>query len=118
MNYSGDVRTHHEATRRSILSVQAGTACSHRRRGEPNAYNLITIESRAFDDRPCDRLGLQVRELRNGAFQDGAHTAYERQESGWLQIAGRDAAVHDADPETGEPQETPEQMPEQMSDTQ
>ena len=32
MGYSGDVRTHHEAVKRSILSVQAGTATSHRAR--------------------------------------------------------------------------------------
>ena len=33
MGYSGDVRTHHEAVKRSIISVQAGTATSTRRRG-------------------------------------------------------------------------------------
>lgn len=116
MNYSGDVRTHHEATKRSILSVQAGTACSHRRRGDPNAYNLITVEGAAFDGVPCDRLGVQVRTMSNGAFRDGAHTGYEKREGGWIQIEGQDEAIVNADPETGEP-EGPEALPEPEEDS-
>ena len=42
-----------------LLSVQAGTACSRRRRGQPNAYNVIRlepervlVEPRVWDGRP------------------------------------------------------------------
>ena len=86
MNYTGDVRTHHEAVRRSILSVQAGTACSHRRRGEPNAYNRFTIETAAFDPVPHDRLTVQVRTLTGPAFDDGDRTVYEKRDEGWATL--------------------------------
>lgn len=84
MNYTGDVRSHHEAVRRSILSVQAGTACSHRRRGEPNAYNRFTVESASFDSLPHDRLTVQVRTLDSSAFGDGACRRFEKRDDGWV----------------------------------
>ncbi len=86
MNYSGDVRSHHEAVRRSILSVQAGTACSHRRRGEPNAYNRITIRTAAADGVPLDRLDVQVRTLEGEAFGNGALALYEKRANGWANV--------------------------------
>ncbi len=65
MGYSGDVRTHHEAIERSVLSVQAGTATSSRRRGKLDAYNWITvspyeviIQVRAWNG---DRFEAQIR---------------------------------------------------------
>ncbi len=85
MNYSGDVRSHHESVRRSILSVQAGTACSHRRRGEPNAYNRFTIETAAFDGLAHDRLTVQVRTLDGPDFTDGDRRVFEKRSDGWAQ---------------------------------
>ena len=91
LNYSGDVRTHHEATKRSILSIQAGTACSRRRRDEPNAYNRLTVEGAAFDGLPHDRLTVQVRrcDSARAGFDDGARVVYEKREGGWEQIAAQ-----------------------------
>jgi len=68
--YSDDVRTHHEATKRSILSVQAGTAISTRRRNEPNAWNLITVDG--------GRVTVEVRAWAGDAFGVYARTCYAR----------------------------------------
>lgn len=98
MNYSGDVRTHHEATKRSILSIQAGTACSHRRRDEPNAYNRLTIESAALDNLPRDRVSIQVRKRDTGAFENGAHVVFEKFEGGWERVeAQREDPANEAE---------------------
>src|SRR6185436_5491937 len=70
MGYSGDVRTHHEAVKRSILSVQAGTATSTRRRGEPNAYNLIATSA--------DHVTIQVRAWDGIKFVNAALTSFAR----------------------------------------
>jgi 3',5'-cyclic AMP phosphodiesterase CpdA len=76
MGYSGDVRAHHEATRRSILSIQAGTATSGRLRGgEPNAYNWITLEP--------DRVQVEVRAWDGNAFQPATVTEFLRVNGEW-----------------------------------
>jgi 3',5'-cyclic AMP phosphodiesterase CpdA len=75
MGYSGDVRTHHEAVKRSILSVQAGTATSTRRRGEPNAYNWITIER--------DRVRIDVRAWDGARFGPATTRQFVRTDANW-----------------------------------
>jgi len=76
MGYSGDVRTHHEGVLRSILSVQAGTATSTRRRGEPNAYNWITID-------PPDRVTIEVRAWDGNKFVVSSTLQLERHDGNW-----------------------------------
>jgi 3',5'-cyclic AMP phosphodiesterase CpdA len=78
MGYHGDVRTHHEAAKRSILSVQAGTATSTRRRGKPNAYNWITIEP--------DTVTIDVRAWSGSCFAPVTTTRFRRIPTGWEQL--------------------------------
>ena len=79
LGYSGDVRTHHEAVKRSIISVQAGTATSTRRRGnppEPNAYNVITINP--------EHVTIQVRAWDGKKFEKAARTHFSRVDGVWV----------------------------------
>jgi 3',5'-cyclic AMP phosphodiesterase CpdA len=76
MGYSGDVRTHHEAIKRSILSVQAGTAISTRRRDEPNAFNLITVKP--------DCVRISVRAWTGREFAESTITAFARRDGQWV----------------------------------
>lgn len=77
MGYSGDVRTHHEAIKSSMLSVQAGTATSTRRRNnEPNAYNRIVIEG--------NRVEIAVRAWDGRKFERTVITEYRRVENEWI----------------------------------
>jgi 3',5'-cyclic AMP phosphodiesterase CpdA len=80
--YSGDVRTYHVDVKRSILVAQAGTAVSHRRRGEPNAYNLIDIEPAEGDG----RVTIEVRVWSEGMFRTGTTTRYEKREGSWRDV--------------------------------
>jgi 3',5'-cyclic AMP phosphodiesterase CpdA len=78
--YSGDVRSHHVTVQRSILVAQAGTAVSTRHRGEPNAWNLITIEPH--------RVTIDVRVWSEGIFQTGTTTTYAKEQDAWTKVGG------------------------------
>lgn len=73
---SGDARPYHVELARSVLVFQAGTAISHRRRDEPNAYNRIQLsaEQLQLEVRMWDRQNFASRSLKN--FCHGEH--------GWL----------------------------------
>jgi 3',5'-cyclic AMP phosphodiesterase CpdA len=73
--YVGDVRPHHVEIKRSILVVQAGTATSHRRRDEPNAYNILTLDG--------PRLSIDVRAWNGRRFVSTGVSEYRYDESGW-----------------------------------
>jgi 3',5'-cyclic AMP phosphodiesterase CpdA len=68
--YSGDVCTFHQAVKRSMLSVQAGSATSTRRRGQPNSYNWITIDR--------DHVIIEVRSWDGRSFSPSATTPFVR----------------------------------------
>lgn len=53
-----------------LVIVQAGTATSHRRRGEPNSYNLLHVDA--------GTLSVEQRRFTEGAFERGHVQAYPR----------------------------------------
>ena len=75
--YNDDLRSHYKAAKRSILSIQAGTATSTRRRGEPNAYNWITVSP--------DLCTVAVRawNAAEGCFEESLVTRYRRVDHVW-----------------------------------
>lgn len=70
-----DLREHHTTLERSILVAQAGTALSHRRRGEPNAYNLVTIA--------LPEVAFEVRVWDGARFKGTARVTYVREGRDW-----------------------------------
>jgi len=74
--YVGDTRAHYPGSDRGIIAVQAGTAISHRVRHEPNAYNRLTLER--------DRIAIETRTYRNGAFTPLALVTFERRDHLWM----------------------------------
>jgi 3',5'-cyclic AMP phosphodiesterase CpdA len=90
--YRGDARTHHAEIGRSILVIQAGTATSSRRRGEPNAYNLLTL-SPAVEN----LLTIDVRSWNGAEFASRLITRLQRDpERGWVE-RGQDQPAESAE---------------------
>lgn len=78
--YHDDVIARFPQLRRSVLSIQAGTACSTRRRSQPNAYNWIAW------DGGNQRLENSVRVWDGKEFVDGGASAYRRTPNGWISM--------------------------------
>ena len=74
--YTGQTRSHYVERTRSILVVQAGTACSRRTRGEPNAFNVITHLD--------GRLDLRTREWTGESFKAAACYRWIKTGEGWI----------------------------------
>ncbi len=68
--YAEDVVGHHDFVTRSILVAQAGTATSHRTRGEPNAYNLIELGD--------ERVQIEVRTSTGRRFESALTNTWRR----------------------------------------
>ncbi len=73
--YHDDLRSHYKSAKRSILSIQAGTATSTRRRGEPNAYNWVTASP--------DLCTVAVRAWCKNKFEESLVTRFARVNGEW-----------------------------------
>ncbi len=79
--YSGDTRTYYPTTRRSALSIQAGTAISRRvRPSDRNGFNVITLDG--------DSAQVEVQSWTNQEFTPIAPRSYRRSEDGWHALGG------------------------------
>lgn len=66
---------HVEVEEHGMLELQAGTALSRRRRGEPNSWNIVR--------RSGDELEVEVRDWDGGAFAPVVSARFHRAPRGW-----------------------------------
>jgi 3',5'-cyclic AMP phosphodiesterase CpdA len=82
LGHTGDVRDHYHLLDRSVLTAHATTSISNRRRGEPNAYNLLTLHTAPL------RLTIEVRQWQGQRFAMAARTHFAHRRRRWLMEAG------------------------------
>ncbi len=80
--HTGDVRDHYHVLDRSVLTAHASTSISRRRRGEPNAFNLITLDP----ERHC--IEIAVRQWQGKLFAQASRTLFVREEGQWVRRSG------------------------------
>jgi 3',5'-cyclic AMP phosphodiesterase CpdA len=76
--FSGDAARHHPVAGRAVLTIQAGTAISTRRREDPNAFNLIQVDE--------DRVTCVPQCWRGDRFTAAAPVVYRREADGWRRL--------------------------------
>jgi 3',5'-cyclic AMP phosphodiesterase CpdA len=81
LGYSGNVGAHYPKANNAIISCQAGTAISHRRRDEPNAYNLLRLDRQSIE--------IEIRLWREDRFAPGQLVRYEPVNDEWRLAADR-----------------------------
>ena len=77
--YSGDVRPFYPKYKRSVISVQAGTAISNRIREEPNAFNFISIKKDSFK--------VEIRIGNGKTFERSKVISYRKEAEEWIREA-------------------------------
>lgn len=82
LGHTGDVRDHYHLLARSVLTTHASTSISNRRRGEANAYNILTLHGAPL------RLSIQVRKWDGSRFAAAARTHFVLSPEGWNIVAG------------------------------
>jgi 3',5'-cyclic AMP phosphodiesterase CpdA len=75
LGYTGNAGAFHAGLSRSIVVAQASTAISHRRRGEPNGYNVVEYEG--------DRLEIEARVAAGAGYTPLRRAAFARTATGW-----------------------------------
>jgi 3',5'-cyclic AMP phosphodiesterase CpdA len=79
--YSGDVRPYYPSAEHSVISAQAGTAISNRRRNEPNAYNLISVDK--------ESINIDIRIWNRNKFSTSIATSYKLINKEWIKTTGQ-----------------------------